>query len=441
MNDRKKHSLSRFVSTLLVVGLVQGAWRDNTLAAQDLGTSEQDLQRYREDLVGDADARGQALREYARLSSEADAVVRQRVAAIRTDLRDMVRAASAAQALREDPNAVQDAQVLSDGDVASTKLSGLADAITAFRVAAGGALANDIVDVVDGVSVALAEKPARADAAEIILLARALERIGSPQAIAALGDLLASHKGLFRWELTRLIALRKERFIPFLVAWQDHPQAWVSSKCKDALEAMKVTSAGRAFALAPNPEQLVQTLAVYQHARSFDAMEAVASLMNHPAIRVRTNARKFMRWYGRNGIWQLRRLYVNQRGEDPPKSWGWKKVYAEVLAQMRDDAAFRIPDGAIAIEPEDEAEQERPSVSEAASAGSDAEQEQVAPTVSLSAAQGPPQPTPKRTGPNLWALGLAAVLVLGGGYASLRPRLRSGRAKAPAPTEGPKAQG
>ncbi len=387
--------------------------------AQELGTSQDDLLSYRADLALDADARERAIYEYSRLSVEAEAVIRARVAAIRAQIRAHVQAVQSADAAIEAAEgSTPDAQRLAEGEKSRQALRELADAITEFRKAAGGELASDIVDIADGIQDALEAAPQRADAAEVVLLARALERIGTPRAIEALGDLLASHKGLFRWELTRLIALRKERFVPFLIAWQDHPQSWVSSKAKDALEEMKVTSAGRAFALAPDAEQLVRTLAVYQHDRSFDAMEAVASLMNHPAIRVRTNARKFIRWYGRNAIWQLRRLYRNQRGEDAPKTWGWKKVYTEVLSLMRDDSAYRVPVGVIEAEPQVEA---RAPIGSAETAKKSEETVEGAAAPVFEKTKQTTAPS-RRTGPNLIVLGLAAVLVLGGGYWSLRAR-------------------
>ena len=298
-------------------------------------------------------------------------------------------------------------ELSSHAEEAKARLTVLADSITAFRKAAGGELANAVVDIREGIAGALEQDASHRDAAELILLSRALERIGSPAAARELGRLLASNKMLFRWELTRLTTLRKERIIPFLIAWEKHPTPWVRAKVERTLEAMKISSPGRAFAMAPDHEQLVRTLAIYQSQRNFDAMEAVASLMNHPSIRVRTNARKFMRWYGRNGIWQLRRLYKNQNGADAPRTWGWKRVYEEVLAKMQDDSAFRVPEEPIDVEP--------PALTSDTPASEKTRERSV--SVSTTAAmEHPPIPAqPTRPQPNAFVLAVAAILVLGGG--------------------------
>jgi hypothetical protein len=234
----------------------------------------------------------------------------------------------------------------------------LAQALTAFRHGTGSRRADDRVDIAGGVLPALAVRrdAAAVAAAERVLLARALERIGGVAAFGAIADLYGLDGAPWEGETRRLVERVGARLGPAMVRARTHRSAFVRRWARWAGTELGFDQPGRAIqldAVRKDHALLAETLLAYGAVRQMDAMRVIGSYLGHDAARVRAAAREALGAYGRNAIWVLREQYELVTGESataeggrPAAYLGWSEarlaqaLYAAIdearLAEVRD---------------------------------------------------------------------------------------------------------
>jgi tetratricopeptide (TPR) repeat protein len=212
------------------------------------------------------------------------------------------------------------------------------DALYAFRHAVGSRRADDMVDIAPGVLPVLAE---RRDAvavgmAERLALARALEAMDTVEAGETLCDLIGREDDPWpwRWEARRMADRMGPRALPVLLVAAGHDSRYIRRWARRGLEALGPPGVGEALegAEARGLGALAHLLRAWGKARIMDAMPTVVAFVDDPRRRVRAAARDAVEAYGRNIIWQLRRAYRLETGEDANPSWGAQRTRAELYA-------------------------------------------------------------------------------------------------------------
>jgi len=215
-------------------------------------------------------------------------------------------------------------------------------AVTAFRHKVGSLRADENVDIVPGVGPRLAEdrSPMTVAMAERLLLLRAMERIGTPEAGQAIADLIGRDYNAFRWECRRIVQRMGPKALPILLGVRGHGSRGVRRWVRWGIEELGLEEPGHAVQ-QEDARLLADILRAYGEARDMNAMTVVASFTTHDRRQVRSAARWAMERFGRNAIWQLRRVYRNVTLEAADGSWGWRETM-EALYEF-DDEKRRAP--------------------------------------------------------------------------------------------------
>jgi len=208
------------------------------------------------------------------------------------------------------------------------------DALRFFRHEVGSLRADDQVDIAPGVLPVLVQRRTTevARVAERLAYLRALERMamsdeGNVEAQRRIADVFALTNRMWRWEQRRIVERMGARILPGLLLARRHPDAGVRRWSRWAVDELEVREPARAIqAVEGHPPTLAATMEAFAEVRELDAMQVVISFVDHDDPQVRDAARRTMRSFGRNGIWQLRRAMVNQLDEQPDTSWGWRRT-------------------------------------------------------------------------------------------------------------------
>lgn len=211
-----------------------------------------------------------------------------------------------------------------------------------LRRAVGSQRADDDVDLAPGVPVVLRQNRERAFTwvSEMVLLLRALERIGGLEAGRAISALYAACPQGWSWEMRRVVRRMGMRALPMAIEAVAHDDRTVRAWGRWALRELRIRTAGDAVQQRDNGI-LADVLRAYGTVRDFEAMRVVVSLVTSERAQVREAARWATEQYGRNAVWQLRERYKNVAGEDADASWGWRRVMDELY--RRDDEARLAP--------------------------------------------------------------------------------------------------
>jgi hypothetical protein len=207
-------------------------------------------------------------------------------------------------------------------------------AMTDFRRVQGVSSPAAEVDLQKGVLQVLEKQRSRGttDAAELLLLLRALEAQKTPLAASViLADLVALAPKLFRYELPRTRQRLGPVILPALVRHQNHAHPWIRDFCRTTLLDMRMDTPGRAVQ-QDDVILLSALLDAYGDTLTFDAMPVVVSFLTDERAAVRQAARRAVQRFGRNAIWQLRERYLNATGLEAEASWGWKRLLDELYA-------------------------------------------------------------------------------------------------------------
>jgi hypothetical protein len=218
--------------------------------------------------------------------------------------------------------------------------------INRFRHAVGSLRADDDVDVIPGLPTVLSEdrEPMTVALVERRLLARSLVDMATIEAAPVLGDIIATDPHAWRWEWRRMVWRLGHRALPMLLILEDHSDAGVRRWARWGLREIDLQEPGRAIQ-TDDMRLLAEIIRAYGTVRDMDAMRVVVGFVVHERAQVRNAARWATDRYGRNAIWQLRRVYRNLTGEHADQSLGWEATAAMLysahdaqrLAPVRED--------------------------------------------------------------------------------------------------------
>lgn len=231
------------------------------------------------------------------------------------------------------------------------------EVLTDFRHATGSRRADDRVDLLEGLLPMLARDRGKATLAmaERLVLLRSLERIGTYDAGRRLGELLAIDYEAWGFEPRRIQERMGARLLPSLIGLRGHPNREVRAFSRTGLEALAITDTSTAVHAAESAGVyvLADLVRAFGRTRDMEAMPLAASYLAHPAASVRDAAREAMERYGKNGIWQLRRVYHIHAGREAPASWGWERALDELLITLESNrraaAESKLADGLDAL--------------------------------------------------------------------------------------------
>lgn len=305
------HGLASLTLATACVLLQPGSSR----AAPDEATAESKKHGIRADTAPSAEEIAQLS---ARLGSE-DATVRERSQAELRTLGD-----DALPAIRTRLSALAD----------HVDAARVIDAMSAFRRVRGVNALDGDVDLERGIAPMLASDRSRGtrEAAELVLLLRALEAQNSPAAAEIIiGKLFAIEPKAFRYEARRSLTRLGMIALPALVRHQNHARGFIRDLCRETLVALHMETPGRAVQ-QDDVVLLSALLDAYGEVLLFDAMPVVVSYVADERSAVREAARRATRRFGKNAIWQLRERYLNATGSEAPQSWNAERVLQEIAS-------------------------------------------------------------------------------------------------------------
>ena len=195
--------------------------------------------------------------------------------------------------------------------------------LTALRRATGSRRADDVVDVADGISVVLAARrdDAAVRTAELILLSRALEIRGTPEALRAAVEVFVVPGSGWEMEGRRFTLRLGERAAATALRSLGHSDVHVREWARWSVRRLGVDAPGT-FVRSLSPSILADVLAAYGEARLMVAMPVVGSFVDAPQRTVRDGAFAGLAAYGRNAIWTVREAYRLHADEDASTEWG-----------------------------------------------------------------------------------------------------------------------
>jgi len=214
---------------------------------------------------------------------------------------------------------------------AGLRTEDLVAALTAFRRAVGSTRADDNVDLAAGILLVTRADRARtvARAAEILLMLRSLEALGTPAAGMLIADGLAIDTVAFAQEAVRVRARLGLKLVPSLIALRGHRTPDIRRWAGRGLKLLSVTDPVVATQHG-SPEELAATLDAYGSTHDLEALPVMVSFMNDARIQVRTAARNAVRALGRNAIWKLRIAYQEVTGTSANPQWNSEKTLDEL---------------------------------------------------------------------------------------------------------------
>ncbi len=207
-------------------------------------------------------------------------------------------------------------------------------AVCAFRRVQGVSSPSAEVDLLLGVLPVLGRERTRAttDAAELVLLLRALEAQKTPAAAQIIvGQLFAVEPKLFRYEAARSRDRLGVIVLPALIRHRAHVKPFIRQFCVSSLEELHMETPGRAVQ-QNDVALLAAILSAYGDTLTFDAMPVIVSYLTDERVAVREAAARAIRRFGKNAIWQLRERYLNATGLEPHPDWGHLRILDELYA-------------------------------------------------------------------------------------------------------------
>jgi tetratricopeptide (TPR) repeat protein len=197
----------------------------------------------------------------------------------------------------------------------------------------GSLRADENVDVIPGLPRVLSEdrEPITVAMVERRLLARSLVDMASIEAAPVLGDIIATDAEAWRWEWRRMVWRLGHRGLPMLLMLDDHRDEGARRWARWGLREIGLADPGRAIQ-TEDMRLLAEIIRAYGTRLDMDAMRVVVGFVTHDRAQVRNAARWATERYGRNAIWQLRRVYRNLTGAHADRSLGWEATAALLYA-------------------------------------------------------------------------------------------------------------
>jgi tetratricopeptide (TPR) repeat protein len=208
--------------------------------------------------------------------------------------------------------------------------------MTALRHAAGSRRADDNVDRQRGVLPLLAQDRSQAvrSVIEPLLLLRALERIGSFEALVKAADVLALDAGGSWDHEARLLRERGGlKLLPALIALRSHAESRVRNWAQQGVRALGMEDPAVATTLE-DPSLVAAVVRAYSEPLDFPAMPVVVRLVASDKLQVQNAARAAVARFGRNAIWQLRTLYEEVAGQRASADWDAARTSSELYAVL-----------------------------------------------------------------------------------------------------------
>lgn len=195
--------------------------------------------------------------------------------------------------------------------------------LTALRRATGSRRADDVVDVADGAAAVLATDSS--DEARrvttLLLLARALEGHGTPEALRTAVEVLRLPGNGFVMEGRRFTLRLEGRVAGTVLRSLSHGDVHVREWARWSVHRLGLDAPGT-FVRSASPSVLSDVLRAYGEARLMSAMPVVGSFVDAPQRTVREAAFEGLGAYGRNALWTIREAYRLHADADADTSWG-----------------------------------------------------------------------------------------------------------------------
>jgi len=176
-----------------------------------------------------------------------------------------------------------------------------------------------------------AQDDAWRDLAELLAMVRVLGAIGTTPAVRELIELRANFGELLRIDLSRQIALLKDRAVPALIEAKKHDATIVQRFAEVELDRLGKVTPGEAVSMS-DVDVLSDTLRAFGHVRNEEAVDALLSFANHERKKVRDAARESIAAIGEPGRWRLRDAYQDLTGEKVDKSIPWDVLARRIFA-------------------------------------------------------------------------------------------------------------
>lgn len=204
--------------------------------------------------------------------------------------------------------------------------------MTALRRATGSRRADDVVDVADGVESVLTQRhdePA-CRIAELVLLARSLERHGTPRSLLAAVEIFRVPGAGLEVEGRRFTLRLGERAAGTALRALGHGDVHVREWARFSVHRLGIDAPGT-FVRGLTPSALADVLSAYGEARLMVAMPIVGSFVDAPQRSVREGAFAGLTAYGRNALWVIRDAYrlhaeISRTAEDGSAEWGAERT-------------------------------------------------------------------------------------------------------------------
>ncbi|MCS6857915.1 MAG: hypothetical protein NZM37_09400 [Sandaracinaceae bacterium] len=190
----------------------------------------------------------------------------------------------------------------------------------------------------------LAEKRSEAvrSVAETLLLLKALERIGTTEALRLMLPVLSWDGGAWSLEMRRIALRLGDKLAPIaLEARVAAPQAAARAWARAVAERLRVDEPGE-LVQRLSGKTLADTLRAYGRLRIISAMPVVAAFVDSEQRIVRQAAREALRSYGQNALWVARESFRLRLGEDPDLRWGWERTMDELFRRLDEKRASLI---------------------------------------------------------------------------------------------------
>lgn len=188
---------------------------------------------------------------------------------------------------------------------------------------------EETLDLVPGIGPVLRANHTRwyGQVAEMILLWRSLERIGTYEATVAMYPLIYMDGQVSQWISTRVVRRMGAQVMAAVIAGRDHDDHRVRLWSRRNMRRLGADNPGQVVQ-SLSDAQLADVLRAYGELRFRRALPVIASYLGHRSRRVRRAARQSMASYGSSGVWALRTAYRNRMSEHAPAQWDASELLA-----------------------------------------------------------------------------------------------------------------
>ena len=166
---------------------------------------------------------------------------------------------------------------------------------------------------------------------ELYGMMRMLERAKSTAAVREMIACYSYFGELVRIDLQRSIERLGDEAVAALIEAKKHDAAKVRRWARLRLDGLGRAIPGEAVSTT-DPRVLEDVLRAFGRVRDVDATRVALSFANSERSRLRKAAREAVTAIGEPASWHLKDTYKSLTGNNPPRSWDWKRTARELFA-------------------------------------------------------------------------------------------------------------